>query len=284
MKTVIHHFFLLNSFILSLFISSEITAQVTVALGEFINHSDKFYLDQWEQSVPDFLQDRLSKSEQIIILERRKLKSVLEEQALSLTGLTDSSEVREIGNLLQADYLVYGSINEIDGEYRIDASIVKVNTGQTQTEKVVGPDRDHLTEMITLLGNNILFKLTGQGTYKNRQKLGRSPTLYFAGATVGLAVGTMIAANQYKQFRDDYQNNTELDQFDPLYDKANRTKKISVALASLTGTALVGMVYFWIRDRSPSEIYAQNRKILKSVPYLTYSDKNEIIVGLQINY
>jgi TolB-like protein len=284
MKTHDHHIFNFALFLLSLLTMSNITAQTTVALGEFNNRSDKFYLDQWEQSVPDFLQDRLSKPDQLIILERRKLKAVLEEQALALTGLTDSSEAREIGNLLQADYLVYGSINEIDGEYRIDASIVKVSTGQTETEKVVGPDRDHLSEMIDLLGNNILFKLTGEGGYRERQRLGRSSTLYFAGATAGLAVGTIIATNRYKQFRDDYRNNTELDQFDPLYDKANRTKKISVGLASLTGAALFGTIYFWIRDRSPSEIYAQNRNILKTVPYLTYSEKNEIIIGIQINY
>jgi TolB-like protein len=259
-------------------------AQITVALGEFQNQSDKFYLDQWQQTIPDLLQTRLSESEKLILLERRKLKEVLEEQALSLSGLTDSSNVREIGTLLESDYIIFGSINEIGSEYRIDASVVKISTGQTQSEKVVSPDRDHLSQMIDLLGNNILYNLTGEGEYRDRVKLGKSPTLYFLGATVGLGIGTLIASNQYQKYLDDYRNNTELDKFDELYDKANRTKKISVALASLTGAAMMGTVYFWVRGRSPSEIYAQNINEIKTLPYLTYSEKNEIIVGIKIHY
>ena len=132
------------------------STQITVALGEFNNQSDKFYLDQWEQTIPDLLQTRLSESKKLITLERRKLKEVLEEQALSLTGLTDSSNVREIGTLLKSDYIIFGSINEVGSEYRIDASVVKISTGQTQSEKVVSPDREHLSQMINLLGNNKL--------------------------------------------------------------------------------------------------------------------------------
>jgi TolB-like protein len=259
-------------------------AQIAVALGEFKNQSDKFYLDQWQETIPDLLQTKLTESQQLITLERRKLKEILEEQALALTGITDTSRVQEIGTLLNADYIVFGSINEIDGEYRIDAKVVKISTGQTQAEKVVGPDREHLSQMIDLLGNNILFNLTGEGEYQDRVKLGKFPTLYFLGATAGLGIGALIAGNQYQKYRDDYKNNTELDKFNELYDKANRTKKITVTLASLTGAALMGTLYLWIKDRSPSEIYARKLGGKNAIPYLTYSEKNEIIFGIQIHY
>lgn len=264
--------------------TANLPAQISVALGEFKNQSDKFYLDQWQDAIPDLLQTKLSESEKLIMVERRKLREILEEQALALTGLMDSSQVREIGTLLKADYIIFGSINEINGEYRIDAKVVKISTGQTQAEKVVSPDQEHLSKMIDLLGNNIRFNLAGEGEYQERVKLEKSPTLYFLGATVGMGIGTLIAGNQYKKYRDDYRNNTELDKFNELYDRANRTKKISVTLASLTGAALVGTLYFWIIDRSPSEIYARKLSGKNAIPYLTYSKKNEIILGIQIHY
>ena len=264
--------------------TSSTSAQLTVAVGEFINQSDQFYLDQWEQSVPELLQAKLADSPDIILVERRKLTAVLEEKALGLTGLTDTSSAREIGTLLEAQYLVFGHINELDDEFRIDASIVKTSTGQILSEKVVGPDRDHLSRMIDLLGNNILYKLTGDGDYQSSVKTGKSPTLIFLGTTVGLGAGTIIASSKCNGYREDYQNNTELDRFDDLYDKANRTRKITVALASATGVALISTLYFWIRNRSSGEIYADSQPKKVIVPLLTLNKKNEILLGIQISY
>jgi TolB-like protein len=259
-------------------------AQLRIAIGEFKNDTDVFYLDQWQETIPNLLQTRLSQSKDLAVLERRKLKAVLDEKALALTGLTDSTNAREIGSLLEAEYIIYGSINQINDQYRIDASIVKVSTGQTQAEKVVSPDRDHLNQMVDLLANNILYNLTGKGDYKNRIKLTHYPTKYFLAATVGLGVATFIVRNEYRKNHDDYQNNTDLDRFNELYDNANRYNKISIGLASLTGTALVGTVYCWIRNMSPREIYAKNYQDKMLLPYLTINLKDGATAGVQIHF
>lgn len=259
-------------------------SQIRVAIGEFKNESGQFYLDQWERTIPDLLQTKISKSDNIVVLERRKLKAVLEEKALSLSGLTDSTHAREIGSLLDAEYVIFGSIHEIDNQYRIDASIVKVSTGQTQSEKVTSPDREHLSQMVELLGNNILFDLTGNGKYKNRVKLTGYPTKYFLAATVGLGIATVLVQSKYQSNLDDYHNNTELRQFDELYNKANRSKKLSISLASLTGTALLGTIYCWIRNLSPREIYALNTQGIRARPYLAINTNNEVRIGAQIHF
>jgi TolB-like protein len=259
-------------------------AQLRIAIGEFKNDTKIFYLDQWQETIPNLLQTRLSQSEYLAVLERRKLKAVLEEKALALTGLTDSTNAREIGSLLEAEYIIYGSINQIDDQYRIDASIVKVSTGQTQAEKVVGPDRDHLNQMVDLLANNILYNLTGKGDYKNRIKLTHYPTKYFLAATVGLGVATFFVRQEYNKNRDDYRNNTDLDRFNDLYDNANRYNKISIGLASLTGTALIGTVYCWIRNMSPREIYARNFQNKMLMPYLTININDGATAGVQIHF
>ena len=259
-------------------------SQIHLVIGEFINKSDQFYLNQWEKTVPDLLQTKLSGSADLVILERRKLKAVLEEKALSLTGLTDSTTAREVGTLLEAEYVIFGSIHYIDDHYRIDASIVNVRTGQIRAEKVVSPDQKQLTKMIDLMGNNILFNLTGKGKYKQSMKISSSPTKYFIATTVGLGAVTLLVNNEYQKKKDEYNNNTELDRFDDLYNDANRAKKATVVFATLTGTALAGTIYFWIRGLSPKKIYARNLQQNSLIPYLTLNYKNEVKVGVQVHF
>jgi TolB-like protein len=272
------------TFWLTFIFTVPLTAQIRVAIGEFENQSNAFYLDQWERTLPDLLQAKLSKSSNIVVLERRKLKAVLEEKALALTGLMDSTDAQTIGNLLEAEYIIFGTIHHLDNQYRIDASIVKVSSGQIQSEKVVSPDQNHLSEMAELLGNNILFNLTGTGKYRNRIKLTRYPTKYFLAAAVGLGAATIVAQSQYNKYLDDYRNNDELEKFDRLYDKTNRTKKLSVGLATVTGTVLLGTIYCWIKNLSPTEIYAHNPGGKTTQPYLAINWKNEVKIGVQIRF
>lgn len=272
-------FFLL---LVNISLNSLLPAQTQIAIGEFVNESNIYYLDQWEQTVPDMLQTKLSGSPNITVLERRKLKAVLEEQALALSGLTDSLNIQKIGTMLQAEYIILGSIHELAGQYRIDANIVKVKTGQIQSEKVVSPDVKHLSEMVELLGNNILYSLTGGGEYKKSTKISNYPTKYFLAATAGLGVATLLARNEYKKSLDEYHNNTELEQFDKLYDKANLTNKLSITLATLTGTALVGTIYCWLRNLSTQKIYTQYLPGKTARPFLALNMKNEVLIGVQI--
>ena len=264
--------------------SASSISQIHLVIGEFINESDQFYLNQWEKTVPDLLQTKLSGSSDLVILERRKLKAVLEEKALSLTGLMDSTTAREVGTLLEAEYVIFGSIHYVDDQYRIDASIVNVKTGQTRAEKVVSPDQKQLTKMIDLLGHNILFNLTGQGEYRQSIKISGNPTKYFIAATVVLGATTLLVNNEYQKKKDEYHNNTELERFDDLYNDANRAKKATVMLATLTGTALAGTIYFWVKGLSPKKIYASNLQPGRVIPYFTLNVKNEVHIGVQIHY
>ena len=276
--------FLIKLFFINLLFLSISSAQLRVAIGEFKNDTDVFYLDQWQEAIPSLLQTRLSQSKDLAVLERRKLKAVLEEKALALSGLTDSTNAREIGSLLEAQYVIFGSVNQINNEYRIDANIVKVSTGQTQSEKVVSPDRDHLSQMVELLANNILFDLTGKGDYQKRIKLTHYPITYFLVATVGLGVTTFLVRNEYRKNYDDYHNNIDLDRYNELYDNANRYHKISNGLASLTGAALIGTVYCWIGNISPKEIYAHNFQDRIVIPYLAINLNDGVTVGAQIHF
>jgi hypothetical protein len=77
------------------------------------------------------------------VIERAYLVALLQEQALSITGFTETSDYRKIGNLANVDFLLVGTVGLLEGvSYRwgkaskysfvTDASarIVSVETGQ----------------------------------------------------------------------------------------------------------------------------------------------------------
>ena len=270
-------------FVLLLFIFSSLNAQVTVVIADFENNSGGFNLDYWEKAIPDFLTSELSKSDRIVIVERNKLDKVLEEQALGLTGVLDSSNVKQVGKLLNAQFIIQGTINQTNGKTRIDANIIKVKTGEVKNEKVIAPDENHLEEMIQLLGNNIKKVLVGQGTYTEKIQLSEMPTAYFAIATAGLAVTTVLLNNAYVDNYNAYKSATQLSNFDSKYDDANNMNKLKILAASVAGVALVGTIYCWVRNMSANEILAVNEGEINIYPNLAFSPDN-LMVGFNIAF
>lgn len=264
-------------FILSL----QLQAQVTIVIADFENNSGGFNLDYWEKVIPDFLTSELSRSDRIVIIERNKLDKVLEEQALALSGILDSSNVQQVGNLLGAQFIIQGTINQTNDKTRIDVNIIKVKTGEVKNEKVVAPDENHLEEMTQILGNNIKKVLVGQGDYIKKVNLSEMPTNYFLAATAGFAITTVLLNNAYINNLNDYKNETKLSEFDSKYDKANNTNKLKIVAASLTGVALVGTIYCWIKNKSANEILASNNK-MHIYPNLAIATENKIITGITI--
>ncbi|MFU2519025.1 MAG: CsgG/HfaB family protein, partial [Clostridiales bacterium] len=71
-----------------------------------------------------------SQASRFAVVERNKLEEVLKELKLGQTRSFDSATTARIGKLLGAEYLVFGSYFEFLGRFRIDARVVKVETGQ----------------------------------------------------------------------------------------------------------------------------------------------------------
>jgi TolB-like protein len=257
-------------FVLLLLTANQIKAQITVAIGDFENNTGLFYLDAWEKSIPDYLKSTLSKSERLIIVERTRLEEVLKEQALSMTGLVDTSTAQRIGTLLGAAYVISGTISQSGEWLRIDATIIKTETGQLKGEKVQAQGETYLGEMISLLGQNITYILTGTQRYQNKIVIKKYPTNYFLLGTAGLAIATFFANKAYHDKLDAYRNASRLDEFDETYDAANRLKHTRTVLLSLTAAALIGTAYCWIGNMSPDEIVADELVLIPSVRFDLY--------------
>ena len=260
-------------------------AQTTVAVADFRNQSNAFYLDSWERAVPEFLVTELSSSDRIIIVERSQLESVLTEQALSMTGLIDSATAQKVGQMLGAQFVITGSINRVSGWTRIDAKIIRVASGQVRSEKVRAKSDEYLNEMLELLANNLRNVLSGEGRYREKLEVDTYPTTYFLAATVGLAAVSAIANSSYNKKLDEYRAAVRLEEFDSKYDEANRLNKSRIFFAGLTVAALAGTIYCWINNLSPEEILA-NRKTGKEklIPFLAADKPGSLRAGVSIRF
>jgi TolB-like protein len=263
----------LNLFIIFyILFSSQAIGQTTVAIADFNNRSSEFYLDSWEKSVPDLLKSELSGESSILLVERRKLEAVLQEQALSMTGLIDSSTAQKVGDLLGAEYVVSGSIDKNADWIMINATITRVSNGETKVEFVRASNQDYLNQMTSLLADNIIHTLLGIGEYTEKIEIKKYPTTYFLAGTAVLGVGTILANQQYLIKRDEYYQNTSLSDFDAKYDEANKWHKTRNLLTVLTGVALTGTIYCWIKNMNPDVIAAREQ-----------NSQVRIIPGLQMD-
>jgi len=269
-------------FLLPLFFLTQLSfAQVRIAVSDFSNKSDALFLDAWERSVPNLLRSNLSSSDQVVVLDRSRLDKVLEEQALSLSGLTDSSQVQSIGKLLGAEFILSGTVDQQNDEIVISADLIRVKTGEIQTEIVRSLKKAYRDAMVEMLAENILYRLTGDGSYQN-QKVFRSNSIwYWTGATVVLGGAALFSNSMYQENQDKYDTAEGLKEFDKYFDKTNSSKALFTGFAVSTGVALIGTVIDLMSGDGSNTIQS-GRSGQSTVRSNIYVSGNEI--GIQIHF
>ncbi len=102
---------------------------IPVSLLTFKNSdttSNDRYLDK---SITEMVTVDLVGVQGITIIERSDMEQILREQALALSGAIDETEVPEIGKLIGAKYLVFGSYTREHRRITINYKITEVETG-----------------------------------------------------------------------------------------------------------------------------------------------------------
>jgi len=269
----------------ALMVSGTSFAQVRVAVGNFENASDVIFLDSWSRMLPQLLQSELTRYAGLTLLERQKLKDVLKEHQLLLSGLVeDSAQVEALGKLAGADILLTGTVNKIDGFYRIDVNIIRVAAATVRVEKAEASDKKHLQTMVHLLANNIAYRMTGNNKYTDSIKLQQYPTYYFAGAGALFAGLTLLAHSSYATNLDKYHNTRRPDKFDTYYNKADSAYKLEYWMGGLTAAALSGILFCWIKNRSGLEVRAGSVEGSRVKTALNFYPHREMRLSVQIRF
>lgn len=265
-------------------VSFPVFAQIRVAVSDFSNVSDEMYLDGWERSVPDLLRANLSTEKDIIVLDRNRLDKVLEEQALTLSGLTDTTAIQSIGKLVGAEFILAGKIDRQGSEYMISADLIRVKTGQIQTEIVRSADRDYLDDMIDMLAGNLIFRLTGKGSYKQKETYTSNSIWYWSGATILLGTAAFLSNNAYKDNLDKYDAANELKDFSRYYNRANDSKNLYSVMISLTAAAFAATVVDLIGGSVENEISSGHKANVFFKGNIQPHEENIYTLGIQVNF
>ena len=234
--------------------------------------------------MPNLLRSELAQSKYITVVERDKLAALFEEQKLALAGFIDSSKIKDIGNLAGADFIISGNIQKVDYKIMIDANITRVKTGEVHIERAFATDKAHLDKMIELLANNIEFYLTADGKYKQSVSTSRYPTYYFLGATVGFTAAYFIFNQSYLDNQKKYDNAYKAKDFDKYYDDANNARKLSVVMASLGGSVLIGTIYCWVKNHSIEDVSAGTKQDISFYPGIQIDNNKEVQFSVQIHF
>ena len=119
--------------------------QRTIAILYFDNSGGNSQLNALKKGLADMLISDLSNIKMLRVVEREKLEEVMAELQLSSSEEFDSATHQKLGKLLGAETILFGSFFEMIGQFRIDARIVKTETGEIlKSEGVNGVTSDFM--------------------------------------------------------------------------------------------------------------------------------------------
>lgn len=168
-----------------------------------------------------FLSDRLRaelfNTGSFNVVERDKMNTILQEQGFQQSGCTSIECAVEIGQLLNVQEMVAGTLGKIDNIYSINLRLIDVEKGtiiQTATRDYKGILSDVLTKIIPAVANELAG--TSKIVNEMQQAAEPEPVLNSYNWSVQLKFGT-AALNYIQEYNDaikEYNDNHALINFD----------------------------------------------------------------------
>lgn len=86
--------------------------------------------DALRRGIAGILIGELSQNTTIRLVDRGETQRILEEQSLGVSGRVDAGTAAKVGKLVGARYMVTGTFIDLYGEFRLDARVIDVETGE----------------------------------------------------------------------------------------------------------------------------------------------------------
>jgi len=133
-------FIAVGSLIFPLFLHAERISIAVLPLENSTGDASSDYLGRIAEAVLMF---DLSSQEEVDLVSRGELDAVLQEQRLALSGLVaESSELREIGGLTGADYLIKGEYVHLGDDILFIMKLISVESGEVELIRERGTDEN----------------------------------------------------------------------------------------------------------------------------------------------
>ncbi|NPU99789.1 MAG: hypothetical protein HPY53_00240 [Brevinematales bacterium] len=102
-----------------------------IAVANFVSYNNKeiaiIAMDFSEKLV------NMLRQKGFTVVENAQLNVLVKEQKLALSGVVDSKKLEKIGQMIGADYVLLGTVSEINGEISINARLVDIYTREIIT-------------------------------------------------------------------------------------------------------------------------------------------------------
>jgi TolB-like protein len=136
------------------------SGNLKVAVLDLLSRVDKENIDVI--TLTEMLQASLADKKAFQIVERSMLSKILEEQKLSMSGLTEK-DASKVGALAGAQKIITGSISRMGNRYILIVKGIDTETGVVElTDQAMIPDIDGLMNAIPLVAERIAKKAMGE--------------------------------------------------------------------------------------------------------------------------
>lgn len=141
--------------------------------GSYGQEKDNF--DALQKGIAGLMISDLAANPAARVVEREALQKLLDEQNLGTAGRVDPQTAAKLGKLVGARYVVTGVFIDFYGDFRIDARLINVETGEIVKVESDRMQRDHLFDLIRTVAAKLMkdANLPALPRQASDQRLGR---------------------------------------------------------------------------------------------------------------
>ena len=104
------------------------------------------------QAVSDSFQTYLLQTGAFDIVEQSQINSVIKQQGFQSSGLTNDSDAIKVGEILNAKYIIVGSVSKLQTLYSVSTRLINIETGKIEkAEQIMAADETSLLSNMQLL-------------------------------------------------------------------------------------------------------------------------------------
>ena len=145
--------------------------EVTVAVWDFdLNALDRAQasgIAQYTRALPELLTQHILTYPGTRVVERSKLREILDEQKLGSSALSDEDTRIRLGRLSGARHMIFGSALSIGPMTRLDVRLVSVETSRVEASFEVSGAPAELPEQMGPLAHDLASSLLGAALTKS---------------------------------------------------------------------------------------------------------------------